>query len=75
MLKICVKSAKVETVTKVKLISPFMYCLLLRCSTARVSSSGLSLGGPTKVKACKSVLFRMGRRSSVKFVSFSEGCD
>ena len=27
---------------------------LLRCSTARGSSTGLSLVGPTKVKACKS---------------------
>ena len=31
-------------------------CRLSRCSTARGSSSGLSLGGPTKVKAHKSFL-------------------
>ena len=30
---------------------------LLRCSTARGSSSWLSLVGPTKGKACKSFLF------------------
>ena len=35
----------------------FIYSLLLRCSTARGSSFGLSVGGPTKVKACKSFLF------------------
>ena len=33
---------------------------LSRCSTARGSSSGLSLGGPTKVKASKSFLFTEG---------------
>ena len=34
-----------------------MYGWLSRCSTARGSSSGLSQGGPTKVKARKSFLF------------------
>ena len=33
---------------------------LSRCSTARGSSSGLSLGGPSKVKARKSFLFPEG---------------
>ena len=33
---------------------------LSRCSTARGSSSGLSLGGPTKVKAHKFFLFTEG---------------
>ena len=33
---------------------------LLRCSTARRSSNGLFLVGPTKVKACKSFLFNEG---------------
>ena len=31
-----------------------------RCSTARGSGSGLSMGGPTKVKAFKSFLFTDG---------------
>ena len=34
-----------------------MYNQLLRRSTARGSSSGLVPVGPTKVKACKSILF------------------
>ena len=33
---------------------------LSRCSTARGSDSGLSLGGPTKIKAHKSFLFAEG---------------
>ena len=33
---------------------------LSRCSTAWGSSFGLSLGGPTKVKVCKSFLFTEG---------------
>ena len=33
---------------------------LLRCSTARGSSTGLFLVGPTKVNACKSFLFTEG---------------
>ena len=37
-----------------------IYGPLSRCSTARVSFSGLSLGGPTKVDACKSFLFTEG---------------
>ena len=32
-------------------------CWLSRCRTARGSGSGLSMGGPTKVKASKSFLF------------------
>ena len=35
----------------------FINSPLLRCSTARGSNSGLSLGGPSKVKAHKSFLF------------------
>ena len=34
--------------------------LLPRCSTAKGSSTGLALVGPTKVKACKSFLFGYG---------------
>ena len=34
--------------------------MLSRCSTARGSSSGLSQGGLTKVKVCKSFLFTEG---------------
>ena len=34
-----------------------IYSRLLRCNSARGSGSGLSLGGPTKAKACKSFLF------------------
>ena len=34
-----------------------MYSQLLSCSTARGSGTGLSLVGPTKVKAYKSFLF------------------
>ena len=37
-----------------------IYIRLLRCSTARGSCSGLSLIGPTKVKARKSFLFAEG---------------
>ena len=37
-----------------------MYSLLSRCSSARGLISGLSLGGPTKVEACKSFLFTEG---------------
>ena len=37
---------------------------LLRCSTAKGSSTKLSLVGPTKVKACKSFLFEGFRKLS-----------
>ena len=37
-----------------------MYNQLSRCITARGSGSGLSLGGPTKVKVHKSFLFTEG---------------
>ena len=37
-----------------------IFSQLSRCSKARGSSSGFSLGGSTKVKACKSFLFTQG---------------
>ena len=37
-----------------------IYSRLSRCFTARWSSSWLSLGGRTKVRACKSFLFTVG---------------
>ena len=37
-----------------------MNSLFSKCSTARESSTELSLVGPTKVKACKSFLFSEG---------------
>ena len=37
-----------------------IYSLLSGCSTARGSSAGLSLVGPTKVNSCKSFLFTQG---------------
>ena len=40
--------------------SLIIYSQLSRCSTARGSSTGLSLVGPTIVKACKSFLFTEG---------------
>ena len=43
----------------------FMKSWLLRCSTARGSSTRLSLVGPTKVKARKSFLFTEGSNSSL----------
>ena len=39
------------------LVSRKTNSLLSRCSTARGSISWLSLGGPTKVKNCKTFLF------------------
>ena len=39
---------------------------LLRCNTARGSSTGLSLVGPTKVKAVKSFLFTEGSLKVLK---------
>ena len=38
----------------------FIYNQLSRSSTARGSGSVLSLGGPAKVKACKSFIFTEG---------------
>ena len=37
-----------------------IYIRLSRCGTARGSSTGFSLVGPAKVKACKSFLFTEG---------------
>ena len=39
---------------------PSIYSQLWRCSTAKGSSIGLAPVGPTKVKACKSILFTEG---------------
>ena len=39
---------------------PSIYSQLLRSCTARGSSTGLFQGGPTKVKARKSILFTEG---------------
>ena len=53
---------------------------LLRSSTARGSSTRLSLVGPTKVKACKFFLFTEGslkveNKIISQIVGISEGCD
>ena len=37
-----------------------MFSLLFRCNAAKGAISRLSLGGPTKVKALKSILFTEG---------------
>ena len=51
-----------------------IYSWLLRCSTARGSSSGLSLRGPTKVKAPKCFLFTEGSLivENNKLLSYSQ---
>ena len=45
-----------EATKKLKKCIDFIYSQLSRCSTARGSSTGLSLVGPTKVKVRKSFL-------------------
>ena len=53
---------------KICQIKTEIHIRLSRCFTAKGSSTGLSLVGPTKVKACKSFLFTEG---SLKLIS---GC-
>ena len=49
----CFFTYQFKTYLKITFMSLFyIYSRLLRCSTARGSDSGLSLWGPTKVKAC-----------------------
>ena len=43
-----------------QIVETIRYSRLSRCSTARGSNTGLSLVGPTKVKACKSFPFTEG---------------